>query len=348
MTHAANEFDAAVDVFLDELMHVQAGENFLIYVDNGTDESLCRAMETRAKARSVQTTVLRLEAGSLVQQSGQLADCFRSSPFDAACELSDQYFYHTPAWEAARRAGARIFAVGGLDKAAFTRCIAGTSHTGMFAFGTRLQSVLQTARQIRISTANGTDIRVRLSDDRQRSVFGKIIGRLTGEPGPYVLGPCGILSRAMSTTFLGGQLAFMPQPKTVEGTAVIDGYMWPPGDIGALDKPVVLDIKRGKVAGIGGCPEKSAILRNWFAKQRRAIWIEHFCIGFHPRATIHGKLLEAERTFGSISVGMGKVALHTDGVMKNVSLYADDVPIMEAGEFMGSLAGGKHQMLRTR
>ena len=345
MSQAANELDDAVDIFLDELMHLRQGESFLIYLDEGSDTNLFRAIETGASSRSARVTVLRMQAGStLEQQTRQLVSALRSAQFHAVCELSDRYFYHTQAWRAARNSGARIFSLGGLDAPAFIRCVAKVDHMRMFEFGTLLQSILQGAARIRIRTAKGSDIRMRLKQSQGLELLGRLIGR----PRPYIIGPCEILSPETASTFLGGQLAFMPDPRRMEpGTAVIDGYMWPPGDIGALDTPIVLGIEKGKPVRIEGCPAKSKILRRWFEKQRRSIWIEHFCLGFHPRATLRGKLLEAERTYGSITVGMGKLAFHTDGVMTNASMFAADVPIQEDGAFVREeLVSGRDRILR--
>jgi len=131
---------------------------------------------------------------------------------------------------------------------------------------------------------------------------------------------------------MGGQLAFQGIPETIEGTAVIDGYLWPPNEIGHIDVPIVLKIKKGIVIKINGCPLKSKILNRWLEGKDKEI--QHFCIGFNPGAELSGKLMEAERVFGHIAIGIGKYPFHTDGIAKNPSILSNDEIIEQDGSFI--------------
>lgn len=131
---------------------------------------------------------------------------------------------------------------------------------------------------------------------------------------------------------MGGQLAFQGIPETIEGTAVIDGYLWPPKEIGHVDVPIVLNIKKGSVIEINGCPSKSKVLNRWFEGKTKEI--QHFCIGFNPGAKLSGKIIEAERVSGYISVGIGRYPFHTDGIIKNPSILLNDEIMEQDGSFV--------------
>lgn len=131
---------------------------------------------------------------------------------------------------------------------------------------------------------------------------------------------------------MAGQVAFQGIPATIEGKVVIDGYLWPPDEIGLIVDPIVLRIRKGYVTNIEGCPSKALILSNWLeGKEKRVM---HFCIGFHPGAQLSGKLVEAERTFGNIVIGIGKYPFHTDGIIKNPTLKLNDAVILQNGTFV--------------
>jgi len=165
-------------------------------------------------------------------------------------------------------------------------------------------------------------------------------------PRAFVLDPSGALDTKTRATFLGGQLSFRGIPGTIEGTAVIDGFLWPPDEIGQLDEPLVLKFARGRLIDIGGCPIKSRILSGRLDAQ--PIDVEHFSVGFNPGATFGGRILEAERVFGSMTIGMGEGVLHTDGVMKSPSLIVDQTVIEENGRFVVEpLASLQDELLRS-
>ena len=61
--------------------------------------------------------------------------------------------------------------------------------------------------------------------------------------------------------------------------------------------------------------------------------IQHFCIGSNPGVKSPGKLLEAERAFGYISIGIGKYPFHIDEVIKNPSILLNNEYIEQDGSF---------------
>jgi len=118
----------------------------------------------------------------------------------------------------------------------------------------------------------------------------------------------------------------------MEGTGVVDGYYWPPSEVSRVfDESIILKIKKGKVIGIEGCPVKSKILEEWFKDQIK--FVKHFCIGFNPGARLSGKINEAERVYGTISIGIGNYPYHTDGIIKKPTIMLDDVCIEKDGVY---------------
>ena len=341
--HSQDELEKSVDVFLNELLGHRHGENILVYVDQGSDDRVSNTLKARVEKRGGRTEILALNSEQTpANQARQLTEKIKHGSFNIICELSEQYFYLTSAWKVAREVGTRVYSLAGLDAASFIRCVGRVNHERMFQFGMALKRVLQESRRLRIHTRNGTDIQMQLG----LNPFKRLVARLRKRPRSFILSPCGMFDDKTQTTFLGGQLSFLGVPETIKGTAVIDGYLWPPAEIGRLDQPIVVKFDKGRVVDIGGSPEKSKLLARWFKGQ--TIHVQHFCFGFNPGARLSGKILEAERAFGGITVGMGKGFSHTDGIIENPSIEADDNLIEEKGSFISKeFLSLKEEMIRS-
>jgi leucyl aminopeptidase (aminopeptidase T) len=118
----------------------------------------------------------------------------------------------------------------------------------------------------------------------------------------------------------------------MNGRAIIDSYFWPPKEIGPLEKPIHLDIERGKVSNISSDTKESCILEKWLKGRDQNI--AHLSIGTHPKATLNKSLLEAERHFGSLVIGIGQYPFHADGIIKKPKIDIDEAPFLEAGRFL--------------
>jgi len=363
------ELRASVEVLLDELIRLRERESLLVYLDRQSDRAVAEAIRTQAERRNCRGEILELNpALSVTDQAEQIVERLRRGSHRAVCELSEQYFYMTPVWKVARETGARIFSLAGLDTVSFVRCVGGVNHRKMFELGVALRRWIEKAHTVAVTTNNGTDIRMELGLQRgwpyrfsaparrrlrqgARRVAGRVgltalAARLQTRPSrSFVLDPCGILDRHARGTFLGGQLSFCGIPETIEGTAVIDGFLWPPDEIRRIDEPLVLKFEEGRLIDIGGCSIKSRMLASRLGGQ--SVDIQHFCVGFNPGATFDGRILEAERVFGAMTIGMGEGSLHTDGVMKRPSLIVDHTVIEAEGRFVAEdLVSLQHELIR--
>lgn len=267
--------------------------------------------------------------GPLDAAAQDLTAAITRKNYTAACELSNQYFYQTSVWSVGLKRGTRIYSLQGLDADAFVRCVIGVKFDLMDQFGSALAGVLNGGKEVRIYTDKGTDLTCTLNV----SLPHKVISRLLRRQNSFVYCAPSVLSARGRGCFLGGQLAFLGTPASTRGVIAIDSYLWPPYDIKRFsDEPVFLEIERGCIRKVFGCPRKSALLNEWFNGAQRPI--KHFCIGFHPTATLAGEIMEAERAFGYLTVGIGDFPLHVDGIVANPSITVDNVTVEERGKFV--------------
>lgn len=316
-------------LFIRELTPVREGDRFLIYADEGGDPVLGKALLECARENGAVAEIYFLNTTSgITRMVTELTDKIKRGKFDTICELSEHYFYQTAAWKIALRGGSQLYSLAGLDARSFTCCVGRTDHDLMCKFGTTLRDLFREASTVRILTPNGTDIKFRITTD----FLIRCISKLGRKPGPFIAFPSGVLGRTARATFLGGQLALNGISKTIEGTAVIDGHIWPPRELGTVKEPVVLSIQRGRVVSIGGSPTNSSILNGWLKEDSKEI--QHFCVGFNPGAELSGNILEAERAFGCVSIGVGRHPFHTDCVMKNPTIVLNNNTIEKDGVFV--------------
>ena len=327
MDRSKDALHRAALIFVQDLLRLAEGEHLLIYVDAGSDWTTARAIQGSARQIRARSEIYELPANlELPEVLEELTHRIERGGYAAVCELSERYFYPTKVWKRALQMGARIYSLGPLDKDAFTRCVGQVDHKLMYEYGLALRQALRQARVVRIVSKQGTDLQFRLDPP---GVARRLLSRLRVSQTAWVGLPSGMLRQGRNSTFLGGQLAFQGVPETIAGTAVIDTHLWPPAGIGPLELPITITIRKGSVVEIAGPSADSKILSRWLdGKDKR---IRHFCLGFHPRATTPGSLMEVERLFGCISVGIGKYPFHTDGIIKSPSIWLDDRMIEREG-----------------
>lgn len=323
------DFDAACRVFLADVLLLEPGERLLLYAEEGESSSAAAHLQLSAKAQGVPTDLLLLPGSEdLPHWIKLLDDAIAQGSYRAVCEMSRHYFYPTPVWGRAIRAGARVYGLGPMDEAAFIRCVGEVDHQGLHQFGLALQRIMHAARMVRIQSPAGTDLVVKMNG---KGLWPRLLTRFGRREASKVWPPSGLLSNTPSATFVGGQLAFLGRPATISGTAVIDGYLSPPFEIGRLENPVIMTIEAGRVSGITGCPTAVPLLEDWLRDDEKQVM--HFCIGFNPGAGLTGALMEAERAYGHITIGIGQYPQHTDGVIEGARLVVNGQTVMEHNYF---------------
>ena len=159
--YSQDELDKSVEVFLNQLLRYRPGESILVYVDQGSDDRVANTLKNRAEKRGGRTEIFGLNTDlTHTDQARQLTEKIKKGSFNVICELSEQYFYLTSAWKAARESGTRVYSLAGLDTASFIRCVGRVNQERMLEFGMALKRVLQESRRLRIHTQNGTDIQM--------------------------------------------------------------------------------------------------------------------------------------------------------------------------------------------
>jgi 2,5-dihydroxypyridine 5,6-dioxygenase len=319
----------ATDFFIKDILLVKKGEKVLVYSEDAKQRRLINSIiESINEAGSEgKAEFLNSEKG-IQSMAEELLAIIRQSKYNVICELSDHYFYQTVAWSEALKKGSRLYSVGGLDSDAFIRCIGKVNHEKLYQFGTELRRILMQSRNIRIVSNEGTDIKIQMQNNAPYRLLSKFLRKQTS----YVAFPSGFFKNGIRSTFMGGQLGFQGIIDTIEGRAIIDGYLWPPEEIGEISEPITLEIRKGMVTKIDSRSYISELLDNWFNGTKKEVL--HICIGFNPGATLSGKVMEAERVMGIVCFGFAKYPFHVDAIIKHPTVIVDGQVILKDGSFL--------------
>lgn len=320
--------DTAGRILLEEVLGLDAGDRMLLYSDLPPNRTVIQSLWEQAVMLGIDAEVCLVgDLPGLQAMVEELSSRVRAGRFAAVCELSEQYFYPTRVWGAAVESGCKVYGLGPLDERALIECVGKVDHPGLARFGQELHRLLVHAQSIRIESDAGTSFSCRMTG---RGLLARVLGRLPNAGRSTVWPPCGAPTQG-AATFLAGQSSFLPIPDSMNGTLVIDGYLWPPRGFGPLQDPITIEVAAGGVQAISGAPAASAALSDWLCGQSSRV--EHFCIGYNPGATLGGSLMEAERAFGHLNVGVGRYPHHADGVMKMPRVTLDGEVLMERGTF---------------
>lgn len=220
----------------------------------------------------------------------------------------------------------------------------------LFKFGDALKAELSKAHTIRVQSKEGTSLEMKMSLNPVQTLFRKVKRRLPGGYGQTsgtVFPQAGRISEQDNISFPGGQLAFNGIRDTIEGTVVIDGYMRPPEEIGPVKEPIIIRIRKGEVVDIDNTSHEGKLLAKWLKGKSKNVM--HFCLGFNPGAKWSGKVMEVERVFGSLSIGITPYPHHTDGIMKNPAIYLDEKVFLKDGKFEnGELSELQRRLLMAK
>jgi leucyl aminopeptidase (aminopeptidase T) len=277
-----------------------------------------------------EVTLLELPRGASIEEMGaELLRAVESKTHHVICELSEAYFYPTRAWKKAARAGSRVYSLGSMSLDSFLRCVGCVDPSLVRTFGNHLAQRLSRARKIEISAGTEGTVAFQL---KPPTFTRRVLSRLGWMDRSRVWAPSGFPSRRGGATFMTGQVAMVGVPSSTTGRWIADAYVWPPREIGAIDEPIELEIESGEVVGIGGCERHAERLSAFLEGQPKAV--EHFCLGFNPGASRSRAVVEAERIFGSVTLGFGTYPFHVDAILEAPEVRLDGDVVLQGGRFV--------------
>lgn len=307
---------------VEEVHPVNPGENVVITCDTAGDSRVVDAVAQAVYALGAHPVVIWYETQPDAQMEPPKPVAAALAAADVWFEFGVQYILYTEARLNATRNGCRHACYGGMDVEMLVRTIGRVDYPTMTALGQKLRELCMAASVVHITDPNGTDLRCPVDPNPPAYLPG------AGAPGQGF------------SRMLGGQSGFSARVDEVNGTIVFDGAIWPPAEIGPLSAPVTLTVENGYVTAIQGGPQ-ARVFERWMAQfdNRQMYRLAHISFGFNPGVTrITGRIVEDERVFGCLDIGIGPQSLgapsHTDGIILRPSIVADGVEIEHEGRYV--------------
>ncbi|MFH1331798.1 MAG: aminopeptidase [archaeon] len=186
--------------------------------------------------------------------------------------------------------------------------------------GEKIKQELDWAREIRIITLSGTNLKVDVTGHKALSNTGYVKEQGSGGNIP------------------AGEVYIAPTKHGVDGQVVIDGSSRHKHGTMLINKPIKVTISRGMITKVEG-GEEAKILQNsidWIKNRVRqpssASMIGELGIGINPRAKIIGATIVDEKAYGTAHLGIGGnywfgghvfSSLHLDQVFRNPIIMVD-------------------------
>ena len=317
---AGFELHHAARVLLTDVRPVEPGDQVLITADSQADQRVARATAAAAHALGAVPTVMTYPTGVPV---GPVPEPVAGAALRARHWINFSVGYHlySAAYDAALANGCVYVELTGMDVDMMVRTIGQVDNALLEEVKTLLYRRSQAVDTLRLTNPAGCDITMAI--DPAGDPFWEDPPTDRGWP-----------------QMLGGQSGCMVVRESANGTLVFDGAAWPPDSLGLLNEPIVMTIVDGYATGFSGGPE-AKLYEQWLRSSgnAEALLFDHFCYGFNPGVQRpSGRILEDERIFGCVQIGIGAIELgspvHSDGVVLSPSVWLDDQQIQADGVYV--------------
>ncbi|WP_428122521.1 hypothetical protein [Candidatus Poriferisodalis sp.] len=315
-----SELRHAARVLLTEVRPVAPGDRVLITADSQADQQVARATEAAARALGAEPTVLTYPTGTPV---GPAPPAVATAALQAGHWINFSVGYHlySAAYEAALANGCVYVELTGMDVDMMIRTIGRVDNALLDEVKTLLYRKSQAVSTLRLTSPAGCD--VTMTVDPAGDPFWEDPPSDRGWP-----------------QMLGGQSGCMVVRESANGTLVFDGAVWPPASLGLLKRPIVMTLVDGYATQFSGGRE-AELYEQWLRSVDSAetLMFDHFCYGFNPGVRKPtGRILEDERVFGCVQIGIGATELgspvHSDGVVLRPTVWLDDQLVQADGAYV--------------
>lgn len=309
-----------LETILKKVMALKPTESFLVIADPPQVE-LARQLSEYARGITPRVLFKLMEE---LEQNGQEP---RPEIAQLMLEYDVQFYWtskslsHTRARRNASSKGHRIISSPMLTFDIANRCI-DIDYDVLIELHKRVRPFIVNSREIRITTALGTDIMTAVHD-----THGQSESILKNKPGSFGNLPVGEIDSGIV------------REKT-NGIIVFDGSF---PQIGLLESPIKASVKEG-IAEIHLNSQQANKLHEMLAKVGSdAFKLAELGIGTNPNCKLTGIVLEDEKVLGTVHFALGNdlsyngtnaVPLHLDGVIKKPTIWVDEALIMKEGTFI--------------
>ena len=316
-----SKLDSASAIAIRDCMGAKKNEKILVITDEIKRE-IGISLHENAVRLGFESLLVEMKSGKIngEEPSDIVADLMRK--YNVVFCPTAKSLTHTDARRSASAKGVRIATFPGITKEVMIRGM-NADYKKISALTVKLQKILETGKEIRVTAPAGTDITFSIAG--RKAYASKGLFHASGESGNLPT----------------GEAFLAPVEGSSNGVFVVDGSM---AGLGLIKNAnIKIEVENGyatKITG-GTLAKKLKVMLDKVGKDARNI--AEFGIGTNDSAKLSGVLLEDEKVMGTIHIALGNnvsmggsvnVPIHLDGVVKKPTVWMDSKMLMKGGKLM--------------
>jgi leucyl aminopeptidase (aminopeptidase T) len=307
----------ACNILMEQCASVRRGEEVLIVADDLQAHELNGSLWTAAARFGAHPVLMVYPA---IEPYGEpprtVLHAMKSADVVIACGTRP---FASQVMEEALKTGARILSMFRITPDAVARTVP-IDYPVLNREMKKIKKILDDSTVIEISSARGTQLRVRMGGRPTRLALGSV--RKSGEIDFIPAGAIGVA----------------PLEGTAEGRVAVDGTVL---GFGRCPEPILFEFERGKAKALKRGTRWEG-LRELLGRDRNAAMLCEIGLGANPKARLTGGP-EDERVRGSVHIGLGEnrffggtlaSASHLDGTMLKATLTVDGQDLVRNGKLL--------------
>jgi 2,5-dihydroxypyridine 5,6-dioxygenase len=309
-------------------LNVEPDESVLIVADTETDAICWQAVAAAGHAHGAKITVTLSPPPEQHSYEPVAAVAAAMWASDHVMLLTSRALAHSDAAKRCQREGRTIFFMEEITPEMLLRGALLEDYEAMQDLGTRVMNAWTEARDVRVTTAEGTDLTCSVEGREGLFIAGKAFKSDTLE--------------MCCAAFPDGEAVIAPVEGSANGTVVFDTTAH---GVGRIKEPMRLTITDGVIAAIEGRDEARTWERILEAQNDPESWNfpAEIAIGLNPKTVITGVLREDKKIWGSCHMACGtnidfggtvKAKIHMDGLMLKPTVVFDGNEIVKDGRIV--------------
>ncbi len=282
LTHMA----ATARMIIETLLKVQPGEQVCLLTDTECPRSITEAIAAMGAAAGAEVHVVVITprpVGS-VEPTPVVRAAFAAS--DVIINQSSFAVIHTAGLRQGVARGARFLEMWGFTEDMMVRGGATVDYGKMTTVSRRLTEALSRGKAARLTTPDGTDLRMSL-EGREAFMLAGYADR-----------------KGTLTALPDGEAGISPITGTAEGRLVKPFCIEVRG-LGFVSETITVEVKGGRVVGTSGGPQAALLMETLDRAGGHAHNVAEFAIGTNDKCRLGVALREAKKAWGTAHIGLG-------------------------------------------
>lgn len=301
-------------------INIRKGGKVLILTDPMVDSDIIKCLISGVWAVEAHPTLVVIPTPRFHEElSASTASAIKES--DLLIAATSKPVSRTRAVQSARDMGIRYLAMGGITTETLLKGSITADFEELYHLTSKYADTINQGNTVHITSEAGTDLTFSIKGRKALALDGRM---------DEVSNSAGIPS---------GEAACAPVEGTAEGIAVIDAAMH---EIGLLQEPIVLKVKKGNVVEITGGVEANQ-LRELLetSGDSNSYNIGEFAFGTNPAACVVHNVQEFKNKLGTIHIALGNnknlfgntfSKTHLDAIMLKPTVSIDGKVVIDKGK----------------